>query len=80
MTKQKAVENLKKLFITITQDNVATPEEINVIQDWIDENAFLFVGKEYEQIIIPLQHFIEDGVYTEAEIKNTFCLLNAFLG
>lgn len=75
MTKQNAIETLRDLFLTIIQDNIVTPEEINLIQDWIDENAFLFAGKEYEQIIIPLQRFIEDGIYTETEIKETYKLL-----
>lgn len=76
MTKQNAIETLRNLFLTIVQDNIVTPEEINAIQDWIDENAFLFVGKEYEQVIIPLQKFIEDGIYTETEIQSTYDLLN----
>ncbi len=79
MTKENAIANLKKLFLIIIEDNVVTPEEINLIQDWIDENAVLFVDGEYEQVIIPLQDFIEDGVYTETEINSTYSILNKFM-
>ena len=79
MTKREAFLELASLFEQVLEDNQISTSEIHQIQDWIDENAFLFVGNEYEQIIIPLQKFIEDGIYTDSEIQCTFNILRKFM-
>lgn len=75
MCKQLALNELKQLFMTIIEDGVVTPTEVNYMQDWIDNNAVLFVGEEYSKIIMPIQNFIDDGVLSEQEIKKIFTLI-----
>ena len=44
--------------------------EINKLQDWLDENSVEFDGNDYNELIVPLQKFIEDGQLTKAEIDS----------
>ena len=75
MRKQIALNELKQLFMTIIEDGVVTHNEVNYMQDWIDNNAVLFVGEEYGKIIIPIQNFIDDGVLSEQEIIQIYALI-----
>ena len=77
MTKIEAINLLKTKFIKMLEDGMITPNEINEIQDWIDENGVLLVGEEYNKIILPLQQFIEDGEYSDNEISRTLSILES---
>lgn len=78
MTKIEAINFLKTKFIKMLEDGIITPNEISEIQDWIDENGVLFVGEEYKNVILPLQEFIEDGEYSDNEIKKTYAILELY--
>ena len=70
MNKIEKLLNLKDILNIIIGDNTITLDEISLLQDWIDENAIYFVGERYNDLIIPLQRFIEDGCLTENELND----------
>lgn len=65
--KKEMLEEVVSLLETISSDGVITIGEINILQDWIDNNGVAFIGEDYNTFIIPLQKYIEDGQLTEAE-------------
>lgn len=76
MNKVEKLISLKNIFTSIVNDNIVSPAEINLLQDWVDENAVYFVGEQYNGLIIPLQRFIEDGRLTQNEINDILNIIN----
>ena len=76
MNKIEKLLNLKDILNIIIGDNTITLDEISLLQDWIDENAIYFVGERYNDLIIPLQRFIEDGRLTQNEINDILNIIN----
>ena len=70
MNKIEKLLSLKSLLNIIINDGTISLDEIYLLQDWIDENAVYFVGERYNDLIIPLQRFIEDGCLTENELND----------
>lgn len=76
MNKQTVLNELLILVEKIKADETITPDEVNDIQDWLDYNAVLFVGEEYDKIVISLQTFIEDGILSKSEIDKLYTAIN----
>ena len=69
MTKVELIGQISNILGEIVSDGVVSREEINILQDWLDENSVEFDGNDYNDFIIPLQKFIEDGELTHKEIE-----------
>ena len=70
MNKIEKLLDLKNILNIIVDDDTTSLDEISLLQDWVDENAVYFVGERYNDLIIPLQRFIEDGYLTENELND----------
>ena len=70
MIKEKYINQISNILDVIISDGIISPNEINILQDWIDENSVYFIGDDYNLFIIPLQKFIEDGQLTKQEIDD----------
>ena len=77
MNKTEKLLSLKNTLNIIVKDNLISLDEIYLLQDWIDENAVDFVGERYNNLIIPLQKFIDDGNLTEKEINDILCIIDS---
>lgn len=69
MTKVELIGQISNILGEIVSDGIVSQEEINILQDWLDENSVEFDGNDYNDFIIPLQKFIEDGKLTHKEIE-----------
>lgn len=78
MNKEQAINVLKENFMNMLADDIISDNEIEILQDWLDENGVLFIGGDYNKIILRLQRFLDDGRYTRQEIRETLQLLNEF--
>lgn len=79
MRKNEAVKILHIIFEKIIEDKIATPSEINEIQDWLDEYSHLFCGEDPNRLIVPIQHFIEDGDFSANEVLLTKKIIEEYL-
>lgn len=70
MNNIELIEQISNIIDTVLSDGIVSPMEINKLQDWLDENSVEFDGNDYNELIVPLQKFIEDGQLTKAEIDS----------
>ena len=70
MTKIELIGQISNILNEIISDDVVSQEEINILQDWLDENSVEFCDNEYIEFILPLQKYIEDGELTNEEIES----------
>lgn len=80
MTKVELIEQITNILDIILSDGIVSQVEIKILQDWIDNNAVEFDGKDYDCFIIPLQKFIEDGELTSLEIESIKAILTEIKG
>ena len=69
------IEQISNIIDVILSDGIVSPNEISVLQDWLEDNSVEFIGDDYNSLIIPLQKFIEDGQLTNMEIDNIKTIL-----
>lgn len=80
MIKAELIEQISKILDEILSDGIVSQEEINILQDWLDENSVEFGGNDYNEFIIPLQKFIEDGELTHKEIEKVKRIIKTIRG
>lgn len=76
MEKREKLVELKEIVENICKDGVVDRIEIEKMQDWLDENAFCFVGEEYIKIIIPFQLYLENGEFCKKEQEKLLQIIN----
>ena len=69
------IEQISNIIDVILSDGIVSPREINVLQDWLDNNSVEFDTYDYNTFVIPLQKFIEDGQLSNCEIENIRAIL-----
>lgn len=80
MNKENALTELLNLIEKIIADDSITSDEVIFVQDWIDYYAVLFIGEEYNKIIVPLQTYVEDGVLSKIEIEKLYSVVKQLKG
>ena len=75
MNNKELIEQISNIIDAILSDGIVSPHEINVLQDWLDDNSVEFNDNNYSAFIVPLQKFIEDGQLTNGEIDSIKAML-----
>ena len=63
MTKKELLIELLSIVENVCKDGIVSPNEVDKLQDWVDENSVEFVGEEYNALIGPLQVFLDNGEF-----------------
>ena len=63
MTKKELLIELLSIVENVCKDGIVSPNEVDKLQDWVDENSVEFVGEEYNVLIGPLQVFLDNGEF-----------------
>ena len=69
MNNKELIEQISNIIDTILSDGIVSPMEINKLQDWLDENSVEFDSNDYNELIVPLQKFIEDMVLNQRIVE-----------
>lgn len=64
---KELLNELLSIVENVCKDGIVSPNEVDKLQDWVDENSVEFIGEEYETIICPLQAFLDNGEFCNGE-------------
>lgn len=79
MNKKELLGDLLNIVENVCKDGIVSPNEINKLQDWVDENSVEFVGEEYNTLICPLQEFLDNGEFCGEEQKKLINIIKKLL-
>ena len=76
MSKTELLNELLRVVENICKDGIVSPNEVNKLQDWVDENSVEFVGEEYNTLICPLQDFLDNGEFCGEEQRELINIIS----
>ena len=76
MSKIELLNELLRIVENVCKDGIVSPNEVNKLQDWVDENSVEFVGEEYNTLICPLQDFLDNGEFCGEEQEILVAIIN----
>lgn len=76
MSKIELLNELLSIVENVCKDGIVSPNEVDKLQDWVDENSVEFVGEEYNTLICPLQDFLDNGEFCGEEQRELINIIS----
>ena len=80
MSKIELLNELLRIVENVCKDGIVSPNEVDKLQDWVDENSVEFVGEKYNTLICPLQEFLDNGEFCSEEQSELIKIINSIEG
>ncbi|MDO5569521.1 MAG: exonuclease domain-containing protein [bacterium] len=75
----KGLQNLKKIIESIMVDSIIETEEINLLNNWLDNNIDLIGNYPFDKIYYIVKSVLEDGIISDSEYNDLMQLFNEFI-
>ena len=79
MSKTELLNELFSIVENVCKDGIVSPNEVDKLQDWVDENSVEFLGEEYNTLICPLQDFLDNGEFCGEEQRELIKIIEKII-